>query len=174
LKTAVSGNDKTVTKACALVCARHFSHIALLRPWPSPVPNAARPQHSSASSHKASSPSNKTVFANREQLLAFNRARADQARVRRIPCSKAGEVSRDRESNPDEFFEIRGLMQQADSESSGLSTTDSLRVSNWPGNKNVNELVADQYACWHRELMPARKAGIRFRTAGQPMTGANG
>src|SRR5688572_22950711 len=129
-------------------------------------------EHSSASSHKASSASNKSVFANREQSwLAFNRRVLDQAKNPSNPLLERVKFLAIVSSNLDEFFEIRvaGLMQQADSESSGLSI-DGLapREQLRRVHKTVNELVADQYTCWHRELVPQlEKAGIRFRTAAQ-------
>jgi polyphosphate kinase len=114
----------------------------------------------------------KTVFANREQSwLAFNRRVLEQARTQANPLLERVKFLAIVSSNLDEFFEIRvaGLMQQADSESSGLSI-DGLapREQLRRVYKTVSELVADQYACWHRELVPAlEKAGIRFRTAVQ-------
>jgi len=60
-------------------------------------------------------------------------------------------------------------MQQAESESSGLSI-DGLtpREQLRRVRKAVSQLVADQYACWHQELVPAlARAGIEFRTAAQ-------
>src|SRR5688572_26551482 len=129
-------------------------------------------EHSSASSHKASSASNKSVFANREQSwLAFNRRVLDQAKNPSNPLLERVKFLAIVSSNLDEFFEIRvaGLMQQADSESSGLSL-DGLapREQLRRVHKAVNELVADQYACWHGELMPLLdKVGIQFRTSAQ-------
>ena len=129
-------------------------------------------QHSSASSHKASSPSNKSVFANREQSwLAFNRRVLEQARNPSNPLLERVKFLAIVSSNLDEFYEIRvaGLMQQADSEASGLSI-DGLapREQLRRVHKSVNELVSDQYACWHRDLVPQlEKAGIRFRTVVQ-------
>jgi polyphosphate kinase len=129
-------------------------------------------QHASPSSHQPSSSSNRTVFANREQSwLAFNRRVLDQARSTSNPLLERVKFLAIVSSNLDEFFEIRvaGLMQQADSESSGLSI-DGLtpREQLRRVHKAVNELVADQYACWHRELVPQlEKAGIQFRAASQ-------
>ena len=129
-------------------------------------------QHSSASSHKLSSATSKTVFGNREQSwLAFNRRVLEQARNASNPLLERVKFLAIVSSNLDEFYEIRvaGLMQQADSESSGLSI-DGLapREQLRRVHKTVHELVADQYACWHRELVPQlEKAGIRFRTAAQ-------
>jgi polyphosphate kinase len=108
-------------------------------------------QHSSASSHQASSSLKKTVFGNREQSwLAFNRRVLEQARSASNPLLERVKFLAIVSSNLDEFFEIRvaGLMQQADSESSGLSI-DGLapREQLRRVHKTVNELVADQYAC---------------------------
>ena len=114
----------------------------------------------------------KSVFGNREQSwLAFNRRVLDQARNPDNPLLERVKFLAIVSSNLDEFFEIRvaGLLQQADSESSGLSL-DGLtpREQLRRLRKAVSELVADQYACWHRELVPALdRAGIQFRTGGQ-------
>src|SRR5215212_7924196 len=116
--------------------------------------------------------SEQTIFGNREQSwLAFNRRVLDQARNPANPLLERVKFLAIVSSNLDEFFEIRvaGLMQQADSESSGLSL-DGLapREQLRRVHKAVNELVADQYACWHRELVPQLdKVGIQFRTAAQ-------
>src|SRR5687768_10582911 len=132
----------------------------------SPAPDAV------ASPPRRSGNLGKVVFANREQSwLAFNRRVLDQARSSSNPLLERVKFLAIVSSNLDEFFEIRvaGLMQQADSESSGLSI-DGLapREQLRRVHKTVNELVADQYTCWHRELVPQlEKAGIRFRTAAQ-------
>ncbi len=113
-----------------------------------------------------------STFANREQSwLAFNRRVLDQARNAANPLLERVKFLAIVSSNLDEFFEIRvaGLMQQADSESSGLSI-DGLapREQLRRVHKSVNELVADQYACWHRELVPQLdKVGIQFRSGAQ-------
>src|SRR5687767_11328802 len=91
--------------------------------------------------------SGKSIFANREQSwLAFNRRVLEQARNPSNPLLERVKFLAIVSSNLDEFFEIRvaGLMQQADSESSGLSIDglaprDQLRRVR----KAVNELVAD-------------------------------
>jgi polyphosphate kinase len=114
----------------------------------------------------------KSLFGNREQSwLAFNRRVLEQARNPDNPLLERVKFLAIVSSNLDEFFEIRvaGLLQQADSESSGLSI-DGLtpREQLRRLRKAVNELVADQYACWHRELVPALdREGIQFRHAGQ-------
>jgi polyphosphate kinase len=129
--------------------------------------------HSTSAAPRISgSPSGKVVFGNREQSwLAFNRRVLDQARSASNPLLERVKFLAIVSSNLDEFFEIRvaGLMQQADSESSGLSI-DGLapREQLRRVHKAVNELVADQYECWHRELVPALdKVGIQFRAAAQ-------
>ena len=116
--------------------------------------------------------SQRPVFGNRERSwLAFNRRVLEQARSSANPLLERVKFLAIVSSNLDEFFEIRvaGIMQQADSESSGLS------IDGLPPRENlrriheaVNKLVADQYACWHKEIVPAlADAGIQFRTAGQ-------
>jgi polyphosphate kinase len=117
-------------------------------------------------------PSGRTVFANREQSwLAFNRRVLDQARNPANPLLERAKFLAIVSSNLDEFFEIRvaGLMQQADSESSGLSI-DGLTPREQLRRvlQSINELVLDQYACWREELLPQLEAvGIQFRTAAQ-------
>jgi polyphosphate kinase len=113
-----------------------------------------------------------SVYGNREQSwLAFNRRVLDQARSPANPLLERAKFLAIVSSNLDEFFEIRvaGILQQADSKSGGLSIDGlapreqlrRIRVS-------VDPLVADQYACWHQELMPQlATAGIEFRTAAQ-------
>ncbi len=112
------------------------------------------------------------VFGNREQSwLAFNRRVLEQARNATNPLLERVKFLAIVSSNLDEFFEIRvaGIMQQADSESSGL-TLDGLtpREQLRRIHKAVGVLVADQYACWHKEIVPPlAEAGIQFRTASQ-------
>jgi polyphosphate kinase len=126
----------------------------------------------SSSTTKAAAASGKKVFANREQSwLAFNRRVLDQARNPSNPLLERVKFLAIVSSNLDEFFEIRvaGLMQQADSESSelsidGLAPREQLRRVH----QAVNELVEDQYECWHKELVPQLdKVGVQFRTAVQ-------
>ncbi len=114
----------------------------------------------------------KVVFGNREQSwLSFNRRVLDQARQAANPLLERVKFLAIVSSNLDEFFEIRvaGIMQQADSESSGL-TLDGLtpRENLRRIQVAVNQLVADQYACWHKEIIPQlAEAGVQFRTAAQ-------
>ena len=114
----------------------------------------------------------KAIFANREQSwLAFNRRVLEQARNVANPLLERVKFLAIVSSNLDEFFEIRvaGLMQQADSEAAvssidGLTPREQLRHIY----QAVHQLVADQYACWHEELVPLlAKEKIQFRTAPQ-------
>jgi polyphosphate kinase len=112
------------------------------------------------------------VYGNREQTwLAFNRRVLDQARNSATPLLERVKFLAILSSNLDEFFEIRvaGIMQQADSESIGL-TLDGLtpREQLRRIRKGVHQLVTDQYACWHQEITPLLAgAGIQFRTPTQ-------
>lgn len=116
--------------------------------------------------------SKRVIFGNREQSwLAFNRRVLEQARNGDNPLLERVKFLAIVSSNLDEFFEIRvaGLLQQADSESGGLSI-DGLtpREQLRRIRKEVTALVADQYACWHTELVPAlAEQGIQFRNAAQ-------
>src|SRR5262245_51282390 len=132
----------------------------------SPVPQTGPSPMKTANSGQPS------VFANREQSwLAFNRRVLDQARNPSNPLLERVKFLAIVSSNLDEFFEIRvaGLMQQADSEAAGLSLDGLAPRENLRRiQQSVNALVADQYACWHKELVPAlAEAGIQFRAAGQ-------
>ena len=101
----------------------------------------------------------RSVYGNREQSwLAFNRRVLDQARSTTNPLLERVKFLAIVSSNLDEFFEIRvaGLMQQADSESislsiDGLTPREQLRRIR----KEVDQLVADQFACWQQEIAPA-------------------
>ncbi|MBL9199403.1 MAG: polyphosphate kinase 1 [Opitutaceae bacterium] len=121
---------------------------------------------------RVSAAGSKVVFGNREQSwLAFNRRVLEQARNPANPLLERVKFLAIVSSNLDEYFEIRvsGLMQQADSEGAelsldGLAPREQLRRVH----EAVNALVADQYACWRRELLPALdEAGVQFRTAAQ-------
>src|SRR3954463_8932839 len=112
------------------------------------------------------------VFGNREQSwLAFNRRVLDQARNPNNPPLERVKFLAIVSSNLDEFFEIRvaGIMQQADSESSGLSIDGLTPRENLRRiHAAVNALVADQYACSHKEIVPLlAEASIQFRSAAQ-------
>ncbi len=128
--------------------------------------------HPSPPSETARSHGGQTIYGNREQSwLAFNRRVLDQACHPANPLLERVKFLAIVSSNLDEFFEIRvaGLLQQADSESSGLSI-DGLtpREQLRRIRRQVDALVADQYACWHEQLVPLLSAaGIEFRTAAQ-------
>ncbi|HUR58163.1 MAG TPA: polyphosphate kinase 1 [Opitutaceae bacterium] len=114
----------------------------------------------------------KFVMGNREQSwLAFNRRVLEQARNPANPLLERVKFLAIVSSNLDEFFEIRvaGIMQQADSESGGLSVDGLVpREQLRRIHQTVNQLVADQYACWHKVIVPQlAEAGIRFRHAAQ-------
>jgi len=110
------------------------------------------------------------IFANRElSWLAFNRRVLEQARHAATPLLERVKFLAIVGSNLDEFFEIRvaGLMQQADSASAELSLDGITPRENLRRIRTaVDGLVADQYACWHQELVPLlTTTGIGFRTA---------
>jgi polyphosphate kinase len=133
----------------------------------SPIP--ARP---AAAPRLKTRTSREPIFGNREQSwLAFNRRVLDQARNPTNPLLERVKFLAIVSSNLDEFFEIRvaGIMQQADSEASGLSI-DGLtpREQLRRIHHSVNELVHDQYACWQNEIVPRlADVGIEFRTGSQ-------
>src|SRR4051794_11903857 len=114
----------------------------------------------------------KNTYANREQSwLAFNRRVLEQARSPANPSLERVKFLAIVSSNLDEFFEIRvaGVMQQADSESAGLSI-DGLTPREQLRRiyREVNVLVEDQYACWNNELLPLlAREDVLFRTATQ-------
>ncbi len=110
------------------------------------------------------------TFANRElSWLAFNRRVLEQARHSATPLLERVKFLAIVSSNLDEFFEIRvaGLLQQADSASAELSLDGVTPRENLRRIRTaVDELVADQYACWHQEIIPLlAAAGLGFRTA---------
>ncbi|MBL9188935.1 MAG: polyphosphate kinase 1 [Opitutaceae bacterium] len=140
---------------------------------PSPRPKR-RPSPSEAAARAArrSPASGKVVFGSRElSWIAFNRRVLEQARNAANPLLERVKFLAIVSSNLDEYFEIRvaGLMQQADSETGdlsldGLTPREQLRLVRTA----INELVADQYDCWRRELIPALDAiGVQFRNAAQ-------
>ncbi|MEX2045292.1 MAG: polyphosphate kinase 1, partial [Opitutus sp.] len=103
--------------------------------------------------------------------LAFNRRVLEQARNPANPLLERVKFLAILSSILDEFFEIRvaGLMQQADSEVlvtsiDGLTPREQLRQIY----REVNALVAEEYDCWHHEIVPALALqNIVFRLAGQ-------
>jgi polyphosphate kinase len=114
----------------------------------------------------------KIVYANRElSWLAFNRRVLEQAQSESNPLLERIKFLAIVSSNLDEFFEIRiaGLLQQKDStvgEASmdGLSPREQLKRAF----TEIRELVAAQYTCWHKLLVPAlAKENITFKTGAQ-------
>jgi polyphosphate kinase len=95
----------------------------------------------------------------------------EQARNTANPLWERGKDLAIVSSNLDENIEIRvaGTMQQADSEAGvvsldGLTPREQLKRIY----REVHALVADQYACWHKELIPAlAKEEILFRSGAQ-------
>ncbi len=114
----------------------------------------------------------RAIYGNREKSwLAFNRRVLEQAKNATNPLLERVKFIAIVSSNLDEFFEIRiaGLMQQADSAGAG-ATLDGLtpRENLQRVYQAVAELVSDQYACWHKDLVPLlAEQGIEFRTAAQ-------
>ena len=106
-------------------------------------------------------------FINRELgWLEFNQRVLDQAKDPSVPLLERLKFLCIVSSNLDEFFEVRvaGLKQvlQADSQSTGpdgLTAAQQLAAIH----RRVRRLVADQYACWQREIQPGLAAqGVRF------------
>lgn len=100
-------------------------------------------------------------FFNRElSWLAFNRRVLDQALSADYPPLERLRYLSFVSANLDEFFEIRvaGLMQQVDSKVeqhnlNGLTTKELLSLVL----KESHQLVADQYECWQKILLPILK-----------------
>ena len=116
------------------------------------------------------------AYANREQSwLAFNRRVLEQAQCATNPLLERVKFLAIVSSNLDEFFEIRvaGLIQQVDSGSGelsldGLTPREQLKRVHGA----ANSLVAEQYRCWHEQLVPLlAKENILFR-AGEQLTTA--
>jgi polyphosphate kinase len=106
-------------------------------------------------------------FLNRElSWLEFNQRVLDEALDPENPLLERIKFFCIVSSNLDEFFEVRvaGLKQQIESDVverslDGLTASESFRAIN----RRVRKMVADQYACWREQLMPAlAKAGIRI------------
>ncbi len=117
----------------------------------------------------------KIVYANRElSWLAFNRRVLEQARNEANPLLERTKFLAIVSSNLDEFFEIRiaGLLQQKDSAGGepsfdGLSPSEQLKRAF----VEIEQLVQDQYHCWHKQLLPAlAKEKITFKTGGELTT----
>src|SRR5437667_11841069 len=90
--------------------------------------------------------------------LEFNRRVLEEAQDPTQPLIERVKFMTIFSNNLDEFFEIRvaGIKQQIQSETSdvgpdGMSPTETFNAIQ----RLVHELVATQYDCWHKELMPA-------------------
>jgi polyphosphate kinase len=106
-------------------------------------------------------------FLNRElSWLEFNQRVLEEAQDQNNPLLERLKFFCIVSSNLDEFFEVRvaGLKQQIESDIverslDGLTASESFRAIN----RRVRQIVADQYACWQKELRPAlAQNGIRI------------
>ena len=111
----------------------------------------------------------KAAYFNRElSWLAFNRRVLEQAEDPENPLLERLKFLSFVSSNLDEFFEIRvaGLIQQVESNITqagmdGLGPREQLRRVH----SVCASLVADQYKCWHEQIVPAlAREGIPFKT----------
>ncbi len=115
---------------------------------------------------------NRPLYANREQSwLNFNRRVLEQAHNSASPLLERVKFLAIVSSNLDEFFEIRiaGLIQQADAGAADLSL-DGLSPREQLKRVRIaaNDLVNDQYRCWHEQLVPLlAKQNIHFLTGTQ-------
>ena len=111
-------------------------------------------------------------FINRElSWLEFNQRVLDEARDPAQPLLERVKFFCIVSSNLDEFFEVRvaGTKQRIESGSDGR-TVDGLKASETFSaiRRRVRKLLADQYECWKRELIPQlAKNGIRFLSLGR-------
>jgi len=119
--------------------------------------------------NKSAASKKKVPYFNRElSWLAFNQRVLEQAQSEKYPILERVKFLSFVSSNLDEFFEIRvaGLMQQADSQVStlstdGLSPRDQLNQIQ----AKVRVQVDEQYRCWHEYLVPGMKMeGIDIKT----------
>lgn len=117
---------------------------------------------------KQSTPSPKRAYFNRElSWLAFNRRVLEQAEDPRFPILERLKFLSFVSSNLDEFFEIRvsGLIQQVESNLTksgidGLGPKEQLRRIH----SVASALVADQYKCWHTQIVPTLGSeGVPFK-----------
>jgi len=114
----------------------------------------------------------KNAYANREQSwLAFNRRVLEQAKSPLNPLMERVKFLAIVSSNLDEFFEIRvaGLIQQVESGAGelsldGLTPREQLKRVHHA----ANTLVAEQYRCWHEQIVPMlAKENVLFRSGPQ-------
>ncbi|MCC6575232.1 MAG: polyphosphate kinase 1 [Planctomycetes bacterium] len=115
------------------------------------------------------------LYVNREMSwLEFNQRVLEEAHDARNPLLERVKFLAITANNLDEFFEVRvsGLMQQVDSRNistgpDGVLPEDQLSQIS----VRAHRMVAEQYACWENELMPALiAAGIIVHT-GEPELG---
>jgi polyphosphate kinase len=141
-----------------------------------PTPPRKRPARKTATAAPAAPTTPRTPagkhkypYFNRElSWLAFNRRVLDLATSTAQPLLERLKFLSIVSSNLDEFFEIRvaGLVQQVESGVievglDGLGPKEQLRRIH----SITASLVADQYACWHKQLVPEmKKEGIVFKT----------
>jgi polyphosphate kinase len=111
----------------------------------------------------------KAAYFNRElSWLAFNRRVLEQAESKDNPLLERLRFLSFVSSNLDEFFEIRvaGLIQQVESNITkagmdGLGPKEQIRRIH----SVVGSLVADQYKCWHMDIVPSlAREGIHFKS----------
>ena len=116
------------------------------------------------------------LYVNRElSWLEFNQRVIDEARDAANPLLERLKFLAISANNLDEFFEVRvsGLMQQMEGHQEatgpdGLSPAEQLtKIS-----ERAHKMVAEQYACWQNELLPAlNENGIEVH-AGEPKLSA--
>ncbi len=115
-------------------------------------------------------PNSRVPFFNRElSWLSFNRRVLEQALNTDYPLMERVRFMGFVSSNLDEFFEIRvsGLMQQVESGNNVSISPDGLRpVEQLKRIREVTQqLVKDQYKCWHEALVPElAKEKLFFKT----------
>ena len=121
---------------------------------------------------KGRSAPRKAAYFNRElSWLAFNRRVLEQAEDAANPLLERLKFLSFVSSNLDEFFEIRvaGLIQQVEANITqvgmdGLGPKEQLRRVH----AVASSLVADQYKCWHEQVVPALATeGIPFKSREQ-------
>src|SRR6267142_2047486 len=100
-----------------------------------------------------------SLYINREaSWLAFNRRVLEEARDERNPVLERVKFLAITASNMDEFFEVRvaGLLQRIED---GFvdSGPDALTAQQYrePTATETHDFVAQQYACWNQQLLPA-------------------
>ncbi len=121
--------------------------------------------------NKKTSSSPPALFINRElSWLEFNQRVLDEAIDAENPLLERLKFFCIVASNLDEFFEVRvaGIKQQIESDvversPDGLTASEEFRAIT----RRVRKMVADQYACWREQLLPAlTQSGIRILEAG--------